>query len=309
MLVGRLVLCVAIALLGALAFAVATVAQHRAAGRSSDEAARGRHFLRQLLGRPQWWAGTLGNGGGYVLQATALGFGPLLVVAPIMVTSLLFALPLGARLTQRPLPRSAWKWGVVLVASLAVFLVLGHPTRGASRATPGGWLLAAGIALPVIVGCILVANSRSGRSRPTLLAVVVGVLAGVLAVLTKSVVNAIPLGVGHLLATPETYALVVVGLAGVYIQQLAFQAGELRASLPVMTVLEPMVGACLGVTMLHEQLDVTGLGIAGLAVATIAMTLATIGLARGEATVVPSLAETAAPRSPVRGPQASLAQP
>lgn len=107
---GRLALAVALALSGALAFAVATVAQQRAAARSSDLEARGRGFVVQLLRRPQWWAGTMGNGAGYVLQALALGFGSLLVVQPIMVTSLLFALPLGASLAHRRLTGSVWMW-------------------------------------------------------------------------------------------------------------------------------------------------------------------------------------------------------
>jgi drug/metabolite transporter (DMT)-like permease len=289
-----LVVCVVLALLSALAFAVATVAQQRAAARSSDDAARSRQFLGQLLRSPQWWAGTMGNGGGFVLQGFALAFGPLVVVAPILVTSLLFALPLGARLADGRLTRGTWTWGLILAVSLAVFLALGHPNEGANRASPNGWLIVSVVGLPVVVGCVILANRRSGASRAALLAIATGVLAGVNALLTKAVVATIPHGVGPLLSAGETYGLIAVGLSGVYVQQLAFQAGELQASLPVIAVLEPTIAAGLGVTLLHEHLQVSGLRVAVLVVATVAMTLATVGLARSEAQAIPQ-PETASP--------------
>jgi drug/metabolite transporter (DMT)-like permease len=287
---SRLILCVAVALAGALAFAAATVAQQRAAARSSDAEARGAGFVGQLLRRPQWWVGTLGNGAGYLLQAVALGLGALVVVAPLMVTSLLFALPLGAWWSRRKLAGSAWVWGIVLSAALALFVLLGHPADGVDRGSLGGWLVIAAVGVPVVAGCLVLAHARSGAARASLLAVAVGVLAGALAVLTKTVVTTVPLGVGHLLAAPETYALVLVGLGGVYLQQLAFQAGALQASLPVMTVLEPVVGGLLGVALLHEHLHTSAFTLAVLVLAVAAMTLAAIRLARGGAQAAGRLA-------------------
>ena len=181
-----------------------------------------------------------------------------MIVQPLMVTSLLFALPLGAWWSRRRLTGSAWVWGFVLSATLALFVVLSHPDRGVDRASLGGWLVIAAVGIPIVVACVVVAHARSGALRASLLAIAVGLLAGALAVLTKTVVDAIPLGVGHLLATPETYALIAVGLGGVYLQQLAFQAGALQASLPVMAVLEPVVGVGLGIAVLHEHLRATG---------------------------------------------------
>jgi drug/metabolite transporter (DMT)-like permease len=283
MLDTRLILCVAVALAAALAFAAATVAQQRAAARSSDSDARGPSFVGQLLRRPQWWVGTLGNGAGYVLQAVALGLGALVIVSPLMVTSLLFALPLGAWWSRRRLSGSAWVWGFVLSGALALFVVLGRPNPGVNRGSLGGWLVIAAVGVPIVVGCVVLAHPRSGAARASLLAVAVGLLAGALAVLTKTVVATVPLGVGHLLAAPETYALVLVGLGGVYLQQLAFQAGALQVSLPVMAVLEPMVGAALGIALLHEHLHASGITLAVLALAVATMTLATVRLARGGA--------------------------
>ena len=272
-----------LALASALAFAVATVAQQRAAARSSDDEARSASFIVSLLRSPLWWAGTLGNGAGYVLQAVALGFGPLLLVAPIIVTSLLFALPLGARLTGRRLTASTWTWALVLAVSLGVFVALGNPDQGHDRGTGVGWLLVTAVLLPVVVACLVLAHPRSGTARAASLAVADGVLAGVTGVLTKSVVALIGHGFVAVASAGETYALIVVGLSGVYLQQLAFQAGELQASLPVIAVLEPAVGALLGVTLLDERVRAGSGVVVALLAMSVVMAVSTVALARSHA--------------------------
>ena len=103
----NLLLPVVLALASALAFAAATVGQQRAAAESSDADARARRFVGQLLQNPRWIAATLGNAVGYGLQAAALGVGSVVVVQPILVTSLLFALPLSARLARQRMTSTA----------------------------------------------------------------------------------------------------------------------------------------------------------------------------------------------------------
>ena len=142
------------------------------------------------------------------------------------------------------------------------------------------------VGAPLVAGCLIFAHGRSGAIRASLLAISVGLLGGVLAVLTKSVVDAGAGGVVHLLASGETYALVVVGLGGTYLQQLSFQAGALQTSLPIITALEPVIAAVLGLTVLHEQLRSGGLQVTALAVAALTMGVATVALARVQATAV-----------------------
>lgn len=276
-------LSVVLALAAALAFAVATVGQQRAAASSSDADARARRFVGQLLRNPRWIAATLGNAVGYSLQAAALGLGSVVVVQPILVTSLLFALPLGARLAHQRLPSTTMVSALVLSVSLAGLVLLAAGGRGLDRASTQSWLIVAVVAAPLVTGCLIFAQARSGAVRASLLAIAVGVLGGVLAVLTKSVVDAGSGGVVHVLATGETYALIVVGLGGTYLQQLSFQAGALQASLPIMTVLEPTVAAALGLTLLHERLRTGDLRVTLLAVAAVTMAAATVALARTRA--------------------------
>jgi drug/metabolite transporter (DMT)-like permease len=276
-------LAIALAIASALAFAVATVAQQRAAAESSDQDARGGQFFGQLLRNPRWLAATAATGGGYVLQAIALGVGSVIVVQPILVTALLFALPLSAYLAHQRLHWTAAVSGLLLGVSLAVFLTLANPNSGADHASAQSWLIVAAVGVPAVATCLIVANRLSGARRASLLAIATGLLGGVLAVLTKAVVASAGDGVMHLLTSGETYGLLVVGLSGIYVQQLAFQAGALQASLPIMTVLEPVVASVLGLALLHEELQASGLRLTTLIIAALVMTVATVALAREQA--------------------------
>ena len=57
------------------------------------------NFMARLAQRPVWLAGVVIELVGFGMQAVALGLGRLVVVQPIQVVSVVFALPLGARLT------------------------------------------------------------------------------------------------------------------------------------------------------------------------------------------------------------------
>lgn len=281
-------LAVALALLAALLLAVGSVAQRRAAALVPDHEARGLALLRRLVRSPTWWAGSAGDVGGFAVQAAALGVGSLLLVGPLLVTTLLFALPLEAWTGgRRVTPRDA-VWALVLASALALFLVVGEPTAGQDRASPAAWA-PSGAALAVVLGaCLLVAARRRGRVRAAALAVATGVAYGLLAALTKSVVDLLGEGIVPVLLGWETWALVAAAIGGTYLQQAAFQAGDLATTLPAITVGEPLVAAFLGLTVLGERIVADGLEwiLIGALVAT--TVVATVVLARSRATGAPS---------------------
>lgn len=276
-----------LALLAAVLFAVGTVAQQRSAATVPDDTARGLGLIRVLMHRRQWWLGVIGDGGGYVAQAAALAFGSLLLVQPLLVTTLLFALPLGARWAGRTLGRADWVWAAVLAVALAVFVVTGEPTDGLSSADFGTWLPTM-IVLGALLGAGLVAVSRSrGTVRAALLAGCAALCYGVAAAMTKGVVGEFDAGLVAVLTSWETYALIVVAVAGTLLQQSAFQAGALGASLPTMIVGEPIVAVAIGVTVLEEELRSDGAELALIGLLGIVMVVATVALARSSARSTP----------------------
>ncbi|HVW32477.1 MAG TPA: lysylphosphatidylglycerol synthase domain-containing protein, partial [Acidimicrobiia bacterium] len=67
---------------------------------------------------------------------------------------------------------------------------------------------------------------------------------------------------------------------GVVISQSAFQAGSLQASLPVLTITEPLVAAAIGLAAFHEHVATHGVRLVGLSVAVLVLAAGVIGLAR-----------------------------
>ena len=269
-------LAAALALLAALFFAVASAAQQRAASRVSDDSSEGLGLIKVLVRRPLWWVGTLCDVGGYLAQAAALGFGSLLLVQPLLVATLLMALPLSARWAGRRLRRSDWVWAVLLAAALAVFVVTGEPTAGLDRAGAGRWLPAGIVLTTLLAGCLLVAGIRR-QYRAVALAAATALLYGLLAALTKAVVSLLAGGPLAVLTGWETYALAAAAVVGTVLQQSAFQAGGLAASLPTITVGEPVVAVAIGIAVLDEQLRSGGAEwvlIGGLAAVMVAATAA-----------------------------------
>jgi drug/metabolite transporter (DMT)-like permease len=276
---------VLIALCAALASAIGDVVRQRSAQEITDKPAVGHLELFGLSVRDKrWWLGAVGAVANYSLQAGALALGSVMLVTALQVTSLLFALPIYARLAHHRVTRSEWMWAVLLAAALAVLVTVGHPGGGQWRGSLGTWMAVAVVLGPILVLCVLGARIWSGGSAaPVLLAVVAGSSLALFAVLTKGAVGAVSGGFGALLRAPEAYALIPAALAGMIFQQSSFRAGALTASLPTVTVAKPVVAAVLGVLVLGETLDADGPELFALIAAATVVIVSTIALARGEA--------------------------
>jgi drug/metabolite transporter (DMT)-like permease len=181
-------LVVVLAVLAAVFLAIGIVARQRATMDVPQKHGVSSVMFLTLLRRPLWWAGTAAAVAGYVFQALALAKGSLLLVQPILVSALLFALPLSARLAHRRVTRAEWMWAVVLTIALAVFVVLARTTPGDYEASLPTSALVAVICTAAVCACVVVATRAMGWKR-AVCALAVGVLFGVVAVLTKLVMH------------------------------------------------------------------------------------------------------------------------
>ena len=276
-------LVVLLAVLAAVFLAIGIVVRQRATMDVPQEHGVSSVMFLTLLRRPLWWAGTAAAIAGYVFQALALAKGSLLLVQPILVSALLFALPLSARLARRRVTRGEWLWAVVLTVALAVFVVLAKTRPGDYEASLPLSALVAVICTAAVSACVIVATRTMGWKRAVLLALAVGVLFGVVAVLTKLMMHVlIHEGVHALLITPVPYLLVLIAVFATFLQQSAFHAGSLQTSVPTMLVLEPVIAVLLGAIVLGENLDVSHLDAVLITISTVAMAAATVALGRDE---------------------------
>ncbi len=273
-----------LALGAALFIAIGDVIHQRSAHEVTDEQVGHLQLFVRLLKDRMWWVGSLVSAVGFGLQAAALGLGSVLLVQALLVTSLLFALPLNARVNNHRVSRFEWTWAVLLAVSVVVIVTVGNPTAGHSRADTETWLAAGAVLGPLLALCIVGARMLAGRKiSAILLACVSGALWGLVAILTKGVVDRLGDGIWEVLRTPELYAWALVAVAGTGYQQAAFRAGSMTASLPTMTVIEPVVASVLGIVVLGETLRPGESGWIALIAAVTVMVGATAALARGEA--------------------------
>jgi drug/metabolite transporter (DMT)-like permease len=269
------------ALLAAFFAAVGMVVRQRAIQEEAAHRNDSSTIVTSWVRQPVWWAGTLVAVGGYACQAFALAHGSLLLVQPLLVSALLFVLPLAAKFSKHHVTAADWCWALLLTAALAVFVLVGQPREGHYRPPVPAWSVALAGTVPVVILCVVAAHRTSGRLRAMLLASAVAVLVGLIAVLTKISTHRLAMHGWHgLLTVPAPYLLIVLALTVTVLQQSAFHAGALQASVPVMLVGEPVVAVLLGVVILGEHLAVRGGGVLILAVAVAAMTAATIALGR-----------------------------
>ncbi|OBI14529.1 hypothetical protein A5714_13555 [Mycobacterium sp. E2462] len=272
------------ALLSAFWAAVGIVVRQRAAQRVPGAEALSSTMATSLVRQPQWWAGLIAAVAGFVFQAIALAHGSLLLVQPLLVSSLLFALPMSARLCHQRISWVQWGWATLLTAALAVFVLVGQPREGHSRPPIPAWTLALAIAVPSVLVCITAAHRAAGRVRAILLGAAVAVLLGMIAVVTKVCTHRFSVGGWHaLLTVPAPYVLIALAATVMVVQSSAFHAGALQASVPIMLVGEPIVAVLLGVIVLGDHVAVGGVAAPVLAAAVVAMVAATVALGRSQA--------------------------
>jgi drug/metabolite transporter (DMT)-like permease len=273
-----------IALCAALASAIGDVVRQRSAQEITDKQVGHLELFRLSVRDRRWWLGATGAVANYSLQAAALALGSVMLVTALQVTSLLFALPIYARLAHHRVTRWEWMWAVLLAAALAVLVTVGDPSAGNDRGSLEAWMAVVVVMGPALVLCVLGARVWSGGpAAPVLLAVVAGSSLALFAVLTKGVIEVVEGGFGALLRAPEFYAWIPAALAGMIFQQSSFRAGALTASLPTVTVAKPVVASLLGVLVLGETLRAHGPEVFVLIAAAVVVIVSTIGLARGEA--------------------------
>jgi len=111
-------------------YAVASVLQQKAAAGEDRRHSMRLGLLARLARSPAWLVGVGADVGGFVLQFIALGQGTLVVVQPLLVCGLLFALPIGVRWSGLHLKRRDWAAAVAVCCGLAVFLTVARPAAG-----------------------------------------------------------------------------------------------------------------------------------------------------------------------------------
>jgi drug/metabolite transporter (DMT)-like permease len=247
------------ALSAGLCYAIASVFQHRVAAAAPKDLSLSPRLLLVVVRHPMWLFGIGLDVGAYFLEALALANGSIVLVQTLMVSGLLFALPLSAIGHEHRPGRKDWIAAAAVAGGIAVFLSVGDPSDGHGRATPLDWVIAFAVCGSIIVAMILATRKAPPHYRALGLAVATGASYALTAALTKQVVTIIDHhGVEGLFTHWPVYALGVFSIVGLILNQSAFNAGELAASLPALAVTNPVLSSILGVALFEETLTAHG---------------------------------------------------
>ena len=212
--------------------------------------------LVRLLAVPVW---LLGHGWscslGYATQGAALDRGELVVVQPLLVTTIVWALPLG-----RWLRISRWSarqvlGAAVVVVGLAMFVLVGDPDAGVDSAKTRDLVIAAVIIGAIVAALLLWLRAKSAAAlRAAVLGVCAGLLFGLSASFAKPVIEDLHVSVGDAAGAWQTWALLGFGFAGFVIQQLSLATGQLAPAMAAVSVANPAVSVILGILLFDERL-------------------------------------------------------
>lgn len=280
---------VVLALLAALLFAVAARVQQTAARAllAARPTAGGRLVaclpitgaLARLPRNRVWLFGWGVNAVGFVIQAIALHRGSIALVQPILVTQLLFTIPVAVIGTgRRPGPRD---WIAGLSVCLGIVMFVDVWGTGALHAVDRSRVVAAvavawGLAVALIAAGSFVRPSR----RAALASVAAGLCFSTSAVLMKMTID--PLlrdGLGSALSDWPAYLLVLSTTMGLVIGQDALAAGSLPTVVAGMAITNPLASAAIGVLAFHERVPTHVSTLVGLSCAAFLLTAGVIGLA------------------------------
>src|SRR5215831_2208955 len=245
----------ALALLAAFLFALAAALQQKGALGLPEISVRHPASIARLAGRTMWLAGTGALFAGYLFQAAALDRGRLTIIQPLLVTTVVFALPLGYFLTQQHVGRREVLGAAVIVVGLALFALFGDPAGGRENAPGSEWAVAIAVLVAVCV-VLLVFGGRGGlTAKAAVYGTIAGILFGLSAALTKPTLGYLHAGLGELFTHWEGYALAIAGILGFVLQQVSLGTGRLAPSVATVSVANPVVGILLGTILLEERLS------------------------------------------------------
>jgi drug/metabolite transporter (DMT)-like permease len=242
-------------------------------------------LIWSLLHQPVWFGGILAICVGFLLQATALGFGQLATVEPILVLELPLTLILASRVLGQGMHRREWASAAVITASLGALLFLLSPSAGRNGQMHWyGWAFGISVNLAlvgvlVLFGRRMSARGSDGAYRAALLGIAAGSAFGLTAALMKGMTRTFSAGIVTLFTSWEIYAMVAAGLLGMFLIQSALNAGGLLAAQPGLTLADPVVSVLWGVLAFHENVR-SGWYIAPEVAAVAIMAAAVITLAR-----------------------------
>lgn len=269
------------ALVAATAFAGSAVIEQRVTHAVPERGALNPKLFLDLARSPAWLASILLSITGLALQITALHFGALALVQPILVCDLIFAVLIAAVTVRKRRPDRVILTGVLCCAAgLAGFLAIAKPHDGAASVNPHDVAPLAAALAAILAACFAVTRLSRHQARSLAIALACGILYGVDAFLFKELPLSLRYGITAWDEHWALYAVIVLAPVAFLLNENAFQAGALLAPvLAIITVADPLVSIAIAALWLHEPIAGSPAAIAAEVVSLSVMTFGIVALA------------------------------
>jgi drug/metabolite transporter (DMT)-like permease len=234
-------------------------------------------LMTHALRKRGWLVGFALMLGTFGLQATALRYGQLNVVQPVLTTELIFLVAILVVGFRR---RVGWRevLGIAaIIAGLGAFFGSASPAIGKGQPDKAAWVV---VAVVTVVGAAaLVAAGRVGPRwwRATALGSAAAILFADNAALTKTATTLLREGgVAGLFENADPYLIGLSGAVGLFVLQGALHAGPITASRTANVVINPLVSIVIGATAFGERLRA---GVFSVTVDVLAIAVLCVGIA------------------------------
>jgi drug/metabolite transporter (DMT)-like permease len=308
-------LAIVLSLAASLCTATASICQRIGARRLERNAGHEVHgfdplLIFRLATQPAWLIGFCSMLGGFAFQVSALHYGPLALVQPILAVELLFVFGyLAMRTRNKGARRREWGAAVAMSVGISVFLRAAAPTGGRAHAPASLWWIS-GLAALAAVALAVAASAGGGPvRRATSLGIGTGIAWGFVAAVIKELSSHVSGGPAAVFANWSAYVLMATGAAAMLLASHAVAAGPLAASQPGFTIGDPVTAVLLGVFLFGERLgtspgalaaQVLGLIVLAAGVWTLSGSWLIIGAESGRADCKPGTAGDRAPQELIR---------
>lgn len=243
-----------LAALAALTSAVTSVLQRIGVESAPESSALRLSLMSHAIKRGIWLVGFALMLVQFGLQATALRFGELSVVQPVLTTELLFLLLILAIWFRYRLGAREWLGALLVVGGLGGFFLAARPHGGQLLPSTSQWVLASVILIGAIAACIAAGMRGPRWWRAAAFGAATAVTAAFGAALTKAITGYVSEGWGHVFTHFQPYMLAVTGLGTVFLLQNALHAGPITASRTTLVTLNPLISIVIGVTLFGDVL-------------------------------------------------------
>jgi drug/metabolite transporter (DMT)-like permease len=308
-------LAIVLSLAASLCTATASICQRIGARRLERNDGHEVHGFDPLLvfrlaRQPAWILGFCSMLGGFAFQVSALHFGPLALVQPILAVELLFVFGyLAMRTRNRGARVREWGAAIAMSVGISVFLRAAAPTGGHEHAAASLWWIS-GLAVLAAVALALAASMGGGPARrAAFLGIGTGIAWGFVAAVIKELSSHVSGGPAAIFSNWSPYVLMVTGAAAMLLASHAVAAGPLAASQPGFTIGDPVTAVLLGVFVFGERIgtspgalaaEVLGLIVLAAGVWTLSGSWLVIGAESGRADCKPGIADERAPQELIR---------